>query len=75
MKTCKDVEIICTKAQYKEASLLEKIKIKLHVLFCKTCKSFSKKNTKLTSLCSEANLRTLPYEEKEKMKENLKLKV
>tara|TARA_R110000868_G_scaffold291002_4_gene551335 strand:- start:11971 stop:12198 length:228 start_codon:yes stop_codon:yes gene_type:complete len=74
MKTCKDVEIICTKAQYKEATILEKIKIKLHVLVCHTCKSFSKKNTKLTSLCSEANLKTLPFEEKEKMKEKLKSK-
>ncbi|RAJ10190.1 hypothetical protein LV92_02938 [Arenibacter echinorum] len=72
MKSCKDVEIICTKVQYKEASFLEKIKIKLHVLFCKTCKTFSKKNTELTSLCSQANIKTLPIEEKEKMKTKLK---
>ncbi|MBC8767636.1 hypothetical protein H4O18_06490 [Arenibacter sp. BSSL-BM3] len=74
MKTCKDVEIICTKVQYREATFVEKIKIRLHVLFCKTCKTFSKKNTKLTALCSEANLRTLPIEEKEKMKKKLKSK-
>ena len=30
MKTCKDVEILCTKAQYNEATLLEKIQLKLH---------------------------------------------
>ncbi|MCM4170482.1 hypothetical protein DHD32_03235 [Arenibacter sp. TNZ] len=74
MKTCKDVEVICTKVQYREASFLEKIKIRLHLLFCKTCKTFSSKNTKLTTLCSQASLKTLPIEEKEKMKENLKSK-
>jgi hypothetical protein len=75
MKSCKDVEIICTKAQYKEASFLEKIKIRLHLFFCKTCKTFSKKNTQLTSLCSQAKIRTLPVEEKEKMKTELKSKI
>jgi hypothetical protein len=72
MKSCKDVEIICTKVQYEEATFLEKIRIKIHVVFCKTCKSFTQKNTTLTSLCSQANIRTLPIEEKEKMKTELK---
>jgi len=74
MKTCKDIEIICTKSQYREATFFEKIKIRLHILFCKTCKSFSNNNTQLTSLCAEANLKTLPKEEKEKMKSVLKSK-
>lgn len=72
MKSCKDVEIICTKIQYNEATLLDKIKIRIHVLFCKTCQKFSKKNTELTSLCSKANIKTLPNEDKEKMKDELK---
>lgn len=74
MKTCKDVEILCTKAQYNEATLLEKIQLKLHMLICKTCKTFVKKNTKLTSLCSQAKIKTLPVEEKEKMKQTLRSK-
>ncbi|MCM4168473.1 hypothetical protein KCTC52924_02048 [Arenibacter antarcticus] len=71
MRNCKEAEIICTKIQYKEATLFEKIRIRIHLLMCRTCKTFIKKNTKLTSLCDQANLRTLPLEEKERLKKAL----
>jgi hypothetical protein len=71
MRNCKEVEIICTKIQYKEATFFEKIRIRIHLLMCRTCKAFTKKNTKLTSLCDQANFKTLPLVEKEKMKKTL----
>ncbi|SDM75167.1 hypothetical protein SAMN04488514_11438 [Kriegella aquimaris] len=61
--------------QYKEASLKEKIQLKFHLLVCKTCSVFSKKNTQLTSLCEKANLHSLTESEKLKMKNELNNKV
>lgn len=71
MNSCEKAAIICNKAQYGEASLSEKMKLKFHILMCKTCSKFSKKNTELTSLCQKANLNGLSEDEKVKMKEKL----
>lgn len=71
MNSCEKAAIICNKAQYGEASLSEKMKLKFHILMCKTCSKFSKKNTELTSLCQKANLNSLSEDEKFKMKEKL----
>ncbi len=67
--------MICDKMQYKEASLKEKIQLKFHLLICKTCSVFSKKNTQLTSLCQKADLHSLSQSEKLKMKKELKDKI
>ncbi|WP_430427729.1 hypothetical protein [Maribacter litoralis] len=69
MISCEKAAKICDKAQYKEASLGERIKLKFHLFICKTCAKHSKDNTKLTSLCNQARLAVLSDEEKKKMKE------
>ncbi|MGO4918322.1 hypothetical protein [Maribacter sp. IgM3_T14_3] len=69
MISCEKAANICDKAQYKEASGWEKMKLKFHLLICKTCAKHSKDNTKLTSLCNQARLAVLSDEEKKKMKE------
>ncbi|MDF4202073.1 hypothetical protein PXD56_03865 [Maribacter sp. SA7] len=70
MISCEKAANICDKAQYEEASRWDKIKLKFHLLMCKTCAKHSKDNTKLTSLCNQARLAVLSDEEKKKMKEN-----
>nr|WP_116770921.1 hypothetical protein [Maribacter litoralis] len=69
MISCEKAAKICDKAQYKEASLWERIKLKFHLFICKTCAKHSKDNTKLTSLCNQARLAVLSDEEKKRMKE------
>ncbi len=71
MRNCRQAEIICTKIQYKEATFLEKLQIRLHLLLCRTCRAFVKKNSRLTALCDKANLKTLGLEEKERLKKKL----
>lgn len=71
MISCDEAKIICHKTQYKDASFIEIIKLKFHLLVCKACSTFSIKNTKLTSLCEEATLHSLSEKEKLKMKERL----
>ena len=46
--SCEQATQICDKHQYREASFWEKIKLKLHVLFCKECGKYAKVNSLLT---------------------------
>lgn len=71
MISCEKAAIICNKKQYKEATLGERFNLWLHLLICKVCSKFQKKNKQLTSLCDKAELKVLSTEEKTKMKEQL----
>lgn len=74
MISCDKAVCICNKAQYKEASVRDILKLKFHLLLCKACSSHSQKNNTLTSLCNKAKLAVLSEEEKKKMKESLSTK-
>lgn len=74
--TCEETTIICTKAQYNEATFLEKVKLNIHLLTCKICGKFSKQNAQLTKVCDkhlpEKELKsTLSEAEKEAIKESI----
>ncbi|MFT5846502.1 MAG: hypothetical protein ACJARX_000428 [Psychroserpens sp.] len=47
---CEEANHVCDKTQYKEATLLEKIKLNIHLIYCKVCRKYTKNNTKLTKL-------------------------
>jgi len=72
MISCEKAAILCNKTQYKEASFMDKLKLRFHLFMCKTCSKFTKKNTELTSICEKANLHSLSEPEKIIMKEQLK---
>ncbi len=63
---------ICSKSQYKEAGIVERFRLWLHLLFCKSCARFSLRNRKLTDLCHQAPLQQLSADEKEAMKQRLR---
>ncbi len=75
MISCEKAAIICNKTQYEEASFMEKLKLRFHLLICKTCSAFTKKNTEFTTLCEKANLHSLSEHDKIKMKEQLQEKL
>lgn len=72
MNSCEKASHICDKAQYDEATLFEKLRLKFHLLRCTKCALHSKKNGELTSLCNKARLSTLSEEDKTVLKEKLK---
>lgn len=72
MISCEEAAIICNKIQYKEATFIEKLKLRYHLLMCGTCAKYSKKNSQLTALCNKAKLHSLSTEEKEQMKDQLR---
>lgn len=68
---CDEANHNCDKTQYKEASLWEKIKLNIHLIYCAACRKYSARNTKLTQVLSKSKPKTLDPEQKEKMKEAL----
>lgn len=72
--TCQEASNICNKSQYKEASFWDIVKLRIHLLYCKTCKQYSKKNSELTSMCDRAGLTMLSKDDKERMKRDLEKK-
>jgi len=71
MITCEEAAHICNRKQYREASWKERLQLYLHILICKACASFSRKNTQLTKLCDKAQLQTLSKKEKEHIKKKI----
>ncbi|MCH4823937.1 hypothetical protein ML462_12230 [Gramella lutea] len=69
---CSEAAECCDKSQYDEANFLEKAKLMLHLAFCKTCKKFSDRNSRLTHLMKEARLETCPEEKKKQWREEIK---
>lgn len=47
---CEEANHVCDKSQYKEATLWEKIKLNIHLIYCKACRKYSSRNSKLTNL-------------------------
>ena len=65
--SCKEANHVCDKTQYKEANLYEKIILNIHLIYCKACRNYSKKNTKLTKLINKKPV-SLDAESKESLK-------
>ncbi len=52
---CDEAQHVCDKSQYNEASLLEKIKLNIHLAFCKACQKYTSNNIKLTKSMKKNN--------------------
>lgn len=74
--TCDEATTICTKSQYGEATLIDKIKLNIHFMYCKVCRLFSKQNSQLTGMCASIKPKnegfSLSEEDKLKLKEQIK---
>jgi hypothetical protein len=68
---CDEANHICDKGQYKEASFWEKIKLNIHLIYCKACRGYSKKNATLTKVIKKSEVDCLDAKCKENMKKDL----
>ncbi len=71
MISCEEAALICNKTQYRESSLIDRLKLRLHIFICKACKVYVKKNTRLSTLCQKATLHALTESEKEDIRNRL----
>ncbi|MCB0456705.1 MAG: hypothetical protein KDC91_03105 [Flavobacteriaceae bacterium] len=68
---CNESNHICDKSQYKEASLWEKIKLNIHLLYCDFCRKYTANNQRLTKTIKSTTIKTLCEEDKKVLKEKL----
>ena len=69
---CEEANHVCDKNQYKEAGLLEKIRLTFHLIYCRACRKYSSRNSKLSKAIERSDLKTLDQNEKQELKEALK---
>jgi hypothetical protein len=68
---CEEANHVCDNKQYKLVSLLEKIILNLHLIYCAACRKYSKKNGILSNKLKESKVECLDEECKEKMRKEL----
>lgn len=73
--SCDEANHVCDKTQYKDASLWEKIKLNIHLIYCAACRKYTKNNAKLTKLVTDPKVDCLEPKEKEVMKTNLEKEI
>ena len=71
MINCNEAGHYCDKAQYAEANTWERFLMRMHQRMCKLCRDHSVKNTKLSKVIEDAQLKTLSSSEKNRMKDQL----
>ena len=72
---CSEANHCCDKAQYDEASFMDKMKIHLHNFLCKPCKNYSSTNNKLSAMVKKANLKTCTEEQKKLWKKEMEKEI
>ena len=73
--SCDVANHVCDKTQYKEASFWEKLKLNIHLLYCKACRKYTRNNSKLTKLVRESSVECLDTQEKMKLKANFEQEI
>jgi len=68
---CHNANHVCDKTQYKEATLLEKIKLTLHLIYCRACRKYTSNNQKLTKVVKKSKVECMNSKEKKSLETNL----
>ncbi len=69
---CEEANHVCDKNQYKEAGFLEKIRLTIHLIYCRACRKYSSRNNKLSKAIERSDLKTMDHKIKKEIKEVLK---
>ena len=71
MLKCDEANHVCDKAQHKDASLKEKVKLTIHLIFCSACRKYTVNNIKLTRIIKKSHIMCMD----KKCKESIRLEV
>ena len=63
---CEEAQHTCDKSQYKEATLMEQLRLNIHLVFCKACQKYVASNNKLTKLINKEKATTKTMDKSEK---------
>ena len=67
--SCDEANHSCDKSQYSEASLWEKIKLNIHLIYCRACRKYTRNNRRLSKIVNESNVDCMDLKSKQEMKE------
>lgn len=73
MIPCDEANHVCDKTQYKEATLWEKIKLNIHLIYCRACRKYTKNNTILTKTIKKSDIECLDKACKDAMKKDFEI--
>ena len=62
----------CDKAQYKELSRIDKLKLFIHIAICRRCKEYTSRNSRLTKLIKKSDIKTCSKVDKKVWKERIR---
>ncbi|HMC01641.1 MAG TPA: hypothetical protein VKN14_11455 [Flavobacteriaceae bacterium] len=67
--SCDVANHVCDKTQYNDATLWEKIKLNIHLLYCKACRKYTQNNQKLTKIVKDSEIQCMDAAAKESLKQ------
>ncbi|WP_298555459.1 hypothetical protein [uncultured Algibacter sp.] len=70
MIPCDEANHVCDKTQYNDATLWEKIKLNIHLIYCRACRKYTKNNAKLTKTIKTSKVECLDKKCKDDMKKD-----
>jgi hypothetical protein len=65
---CQEANHVCDKNQYQEAGFWEKVRLNIHLIYCKACRKYTLRNMKLTKVVNSTNIEVLDSAAKGKLK-------
>lgn len=68
---CEKAAHICDKKQYQEAKFTERILLRVHLLLCGLCRTYSSKNHKLSKSIENADIKIIDQNKKQELKDRL----
>ncbi len=72
---CHEANHICDKNQYKEAGFWEKVKLNIHLIYCKACRKYTARNMRLSKAIKDPKVKTMPRNDKQALKEQLQREI
>ncbi len=71
LKLCRSSRTSAIKPNIRKQVSRKRLRLKLHLFFCKTCKNYYQDNKKLSNLLKKANLKSCSDQEKEMFKQKI----
>jgi len=66
--SCQEANHVCDKNQYKEATFWEKVKLNIHLIYCRACRKYTARNMKLTKTIKADKIEVMDQTAKDQLK-------
>lgn len=67
--SCDEANHSCDKSQYNEASLWDKFKLNIHLIYCRACRRYTRNNKQLSKIVNKSDVDCMDLKTKQEMKD------